>query len=497
MKKTFLSFVLIAFLIFSSFHSCANSDSFSITQASIESSTDTGDSLEWADGTFECIIYDSSGMQIGGISGYLTQGRNPTVGSFQGSYTNIDGVLQGTIHGFYKGGKLVGFLKGADSFTSMFFGKITGNSTHFTAEIKSTSLGDIYVSGVHSDSFLPMLTGEYDVGIVSYHLVDLNRLELFTDQPDDYREMMLQIWYPAAKGTSTERTSYMDTITFEWLFNRSPVPLITIPDNAYEFVRPYSMNAPFADTSERFPVIVFSHGYDGVYQIYTSLIEDIVSHGFIVASINHPYIAGITVFPDGRTTFVEPINGNISIESVVSDVTFVLDWLESINQTDEILAGTMDLNHIGMYGHSFGGAATAICCYQDDRIKAGLTLDGVVYSDRVPDDFDKPFLMLLAEGSNLRMGTEYLWDLLNNEVYTVEIIGSTHYGYTDVGILLDHFVPLIPSKYLGFGEIDAKRLVLITKAYEIAFFETYLKGEPLENLMQLEDYYEEVIFQFQ
>ena len=104
--------------------------------------------------------------------------------------------------------------------------------------------------------------------------------------------------------------------------------------------------------------------------------------------------------------------------------------------------------------------------------------------------------MLIAEGSNFGGGSEYLWNLLDNDVYTVEIIGSTHYGYTDVGILLDHFVPLIPSKYLGFGDIDAKRLVLITKAYEIAFFETYLKGEPIENLMQLEDYYQEVIFQF-
>ena len=60
MKKTFLSFVLIAFFVLSLFHSCAYGDSFSITQASIESSADTGDILEWADGTFEGIIYDIS-----------------------------------------------------------------------------------------------------------------------------------------------------------------------------------------------------------------------------------------------------------------------------------------------------------------------------------------------------------------------------------------------------------------------------------------------------
>ena len=102
--------------------------------------------------------------------------------------------------------------------------------------------------------------------------------------------------------------------------------------------------------------------------------------------------------------------------------------------------------------------------------------------------------MMLAEGRLLDPGTDYIWNLLNDNVYKVEIIGSSHYGYTDIGILLNHFVPLIPSEPLGFGTIDAKRMVNITKSYEIAFFQVYLKNNFIEQLFNLSENFEEVIF---
>jgi hypothetical protein len=345
-----------------------------------------------------------------------------------------------------------------------------------------------------------MLTGKFNVGVKSLHLIDENRYELFTsDDPDDHREVMIQIWYPVDKNTETDRIDYMDDLTFQWLFERSPIPLITIPENAYEYIRPYSYDEPtIASNQENFPLIIFSHGYDGVYQIYTSLIEDLVSHGFIVASINHPYIAGIVVFPDGDIIRVTNVDANISLPSVVGDIKFVLDELININNNDTFFKGRLDLTKVGLYGHSFGGAATVICCYDDSRIKAGLTLDGYFseefLSERIPKDFDKPILMMVAEGRLSDPGSNYIWNLLDKDVYKVEVKGSTHYGYTDIGILLKHFVPLIPSKPLGFGTINPKRLINITKSYEIAFFEVYLNNNPIDNLIDLSSIFEEVIF---
>ena len=72
-------------------------------------------------------------------------------------------------------------------------------------------------------------------------------------------------------------------------------------------------------------------------------------------------------------------------------------------------------------------------------------------------------------------------------------MGSTHYAFTDVGLLMSHFIPLIPPQYLLFGTIDAKRMVNITRSYCREFFDVYLKNEPVENLLDLQMVFEEAI----
>ena len=108
-----------------------------------------------------------------------------------------------------------------------------------------------------------------------------------------------------------------------------------------------------------------------MFQIYTSFIEDLVGHGFVVVSINHPYISGITVFPDGRTVGLasvptDPVARsaffNMSLRTIVEDAKFVLDTITEMNATDPDFSGHFDLSQVGMYGHSFGGANTAVCC---------------------------------------------------------------------------------------------------------------------------------------
>jgi hypothetical protein len=100
--------------------------------------------------------------------------------------------------------------------------------------------------------------------------------------------------------------------------------LITIPNNAYLFVRPHGRNETTIASRVVSGWSLFSPGYDGVYQIYTSFIEDLVSHGFIVASINHPYVSGITVFPDGRTVGladvpIDPVARSAVFQHVAAD----------------------------------------------------------------------------------------------------------------------------------------------------------------------------------
>src|SRR5262249_37769797 len=58
---------------------------------------------------------------------------------------------------------------------------------------------------------LPTLTGKLAVGRTSFHWVDASRPEAMTDNPDDRRELMVTIWYPAESATG-ETAPYIDNL---------------------------------------------------------------------------------------------------------------------------------------------------------------------------------------------------------------------------------------------------------------------------------------------
>jgi dienelactone hydrolase len=458
---------------------------------------------DWPDGTFQGEWHKKNDNTSGFIWGILNQGRRPNHGTFTGEWNTTDELETGTFRGIFYGIILIGKWNNSETGkTNRVTGILCLNETHFSARLISPKIGLIDITGVHDTSFLPNITGLYGVGVTTKHLIDINRPENFTTDPTDVREMMVQLWYPIEKTTTSgTRIEYMDYPTFQWLKNLSPVPLFTIPNNAYQFVRPHGRNQ--TNIAEgKFPVVIFSPGYDGVYQIYTSFIEDLVSHGFVVVSINHPYVSGITVFPDGRTVGLAEVPTeptaqqeffNMSLRTIVEDAKFVLDKMTEMNETDPDFLGHFDLSEVGMYGHSFGGANTAVCCFEDERFRAGLTLDGVFYQQFISGNINVPFLFMFAEAHLTNDSTiMYMWNHTTNDTFNMNISGSTHYAFTDVGVLLSHLVPLIPPRILLFGSIAPKRMVNITRIFVTVFFEVYLKGEPIERLLDLSTYFDEV-----
>src|SRR5262249_37747523 len=58
--------------------------------------------------------------------------------------------------------------------------------------------------------------------------------------------------------------------------------------------------APGLGTTGHCPVVISSRGLGSTGFNYTCLIEDLVSRGYVVASIEHTYTAVAVWFPDGR-----------------------------------------------------------------------------------------------------------------------------------------------------------------------------------------------------
>ena len=58
---------------------------------------------------------------------------------------------------------------------------------------------------------LPTPTGKHAVGRTSFHWIDSSRFEEITDDPNDRRELMVTIWYPAESATG-ETAPYVDNL---------------------------------------------------------------------------------------------------------------------------------------------------------------------------------------------------------------------------------------------------------------------------------------------
>jgi len=442
-----------------------------------------------------------NGSISGELQGSISFGRTDSTGWIHGEITTIDSSELFSLTARIIQQSIVGVIKSSTK-SMIFFGSIESVFPSFTFSVFVPTIGEISGEGRYDGSFLPKPTGPYRVGVRSYHLIDESRDEWFTEDGSDVRELMMKIWYPSNEEPIEKRIDYMDEITFSWLRNQGPVPLISIPSDAYTFVHPYVYENVDPVPSIMFPVLLFSPGYDGVDVIYTSFIDELVSHGYIVVSMNHPYVSGVTVFPDDSAVYIAELPGNFSESSdflkrsqrtVIDDALFVLTTIESLNVTDSLLAGCFDLSRVGMFGHSFGGAATMSCCYEDERIKAGFTLDGVVYDEFLTGPIDTPFLLMCAEARFNHSSYDHVWGQFSTDAYQVGVLGSSHYGYTDVGILLSHMLPLIPGQLLGFGTIDATYLVKVTRLFEQAFFDVYLKGAEKQILTDLFDEFNDVL----
>lgn len=450
---------------------------------------------QWADGFFHGVLKINGG-NYGDIEGYISLRRSDKSGNFSGTWRN--GEEEKTFIGIFYHGILLCL------FPFPFFGILNFNETNFNAMLWNFGV-KMEAYGIYDASMLPIPTGNYSVGLEIKHLVDEGREEKITENPDDRREMMLYLWYPAKNGG--ERATYMREEEFSYLFKESPIPLFWIPKDAYKYVRTHSfINATIEDGM--FPVLIFSHGYRGFPSLYTSMIEELVSHGFIVAAITHLYVAGVTVFPDGRVVKVPDLSNksndyitwyfNTAFNEVMGDIDYVCNYLLQMNSTDEKWAGKIDSSKIGIYGHSFGGGAAAMACYNNSHIQAGLAMDGYFRGKVFEEGMEKPFFMFFVEGrfesdDNL----QNFWNVLQGDAYRASVIGSAHQDYTDLPILLSHFAPNLPRSMIpGFGSIDGKLLTTIVNTFTLAFFDVYLNGKPIDTLLSLENEFEEVIFEY-
>jgi dienelactone hydrolase len=346
---------------------------------------------------------------------------------------------------------------------------------------------------------LPEPTGPCPAGITSLYLKD-------TSRPDPWaagvsaRELMVSLWYPA-KPSGGRRAPYMTPAESEFLL--ASRGLTGVPRDVLSTVRTNAVSdATPAGRQRSLPLVVLSPGFTMPRSTLTALAEDLASHGYVVAGIDHTYESDATAFPDGRVTtgLARQAPRWDRAEKVAAgraaDASFVLGALTGAHPVWPGGA-LIDPSRIAMAGHSAGGAATIAAMLSDSRIRAGIDMDGATHAPIPDDGLPRPFLFL-GKQSSYTPGTrgkksavitwERDWKLLTGWKRWLLVAGAVHASFTDMALLADQ---------IGIdtgAALTGARSLAITRAYVRAFFDQHLRSKPQSLLDQPSPRYPEVTF---
>ncbi|MCL5280336.1 MAG: hypothetical protein M1376_10565 [Planctomycetes bacterium] len=367
------------------------------------------------------------------------------------------------------------------------------------------SLGTAVPARATTPSPLPAPAGPYKVGRTEFDWVDTSRPD--PNSPSGHREIVVWLWYPASPKDGAATAEWMPGKWGELLLpyylskQKSAGPFLSevearLKDHPIRTIRTHAYpDAPILHGQKKFPVLLFEPGFGMLPFFYTTLMEDLASHGYIVAGTIPTYYTHYNVFSNGRVvdTFIST-HTNSHLPDWTGDMIFTLNQLEKLAaDAKSQFHERLNFIRVGALGHSFGGAASVQVAKDDPRVRAALDLDGTLVGDVVDSGLSKPFLMF----DHPRPGeTNYHRDAVvfrdAKPAYRLTLAGSTHGFSTDGGLL-----PFFPASARAelVGTIDPARALTITKAYVEAFFGEYLEGKKSPLLNGPSPEYPEITFE--
>ncbi len=316
----------------------------------------------------------------------------------------------------------------------------------------------------------PRVTGTHPVATVNYTYTDESRVETFTNTGEK-RKLNVECWFPK-------------------------------------------------DGTERYPLVVFSHGAFGIKSSNTSTFTELASNGYVACSIDHPYHALFTRGEDGRLitvdrqfmqSVVDVNNGkydeattykleNEWMQLQAADISFVVDTLLAQARSDSAdpFYRLIDPEKVGLMGHSLGGESSALLARRRSDIDAIVNLDADLLGEYDYADgkyllndtvFPVPILTILADDvvrlidaipdANNVVAVQHV-STTAPHAYEVHLTGTDHQSVTDLPLASPLLVSVISRSVpkAGGGETADKRLV-IEKLNELVlqFFNTYLKDQ--------------------
>lgn len=310
---------------------------------------------------------------------------------------------------------------------------------------------------------LPAPGGPYTVATKIYDWTDRSRLEKATNKSGDFRQLVVQAWYPT-EDASGPLSPYVPMLkAYRHVWDDADVE---IAERVITHSR--ANKAPVAGA--RFPIVVYSHGWQGTRSEYTSIAEDLASHGYAVFGIDHPYM-GRVALPNGSVTeatedqFQSPLEIQ---EYYAKDVQFAIDKIAGLDAADPdgTFTGRLMLSRIAAMGHSSGFGAVAGACRLDRRIRACVNVDAPKFSAAQLAGLNQPLLWIRLERAG-PVPAEFV-KTASSPVYELRLAGTNHGSVED----WDYLEAKSPTQ-----RNDALEHLQLIRKYLDAFLGLELRGE--------------------
>ena len=340
-------------------------------------------------------------------------------------------------------------------------------------------------------------TGSFAVGRTVEEWDDPAKPELLAPAAEP-RRLVAWIWYPAKKEASPRFAAYLPTAWQQALEHHSGVLLSTFLTRDLSKVHAHSeAGAELASDEARYPVVLLRGGASALAASYTEIAEDLASHGYVVVGLDAPYRTTAVVLNDGRVVErtrendAELLSGQEQeklgvrlLEAWSLDMSFALDELQKLADSDSRFRNRLDLGRVGALGHSLGGANALQFCHDDQRCKVAVDIDGAPLGPVIHEGLSQPVLFLLSEHSHdpkdevkqVEGDIASIYNQLpSDKRLEVMLRGANHYGFSDDGAMLKSPPLRYGLKKVGLIGMEGPRQLELTRDCLRSFLEIALR----------------------
>ena len=252
----------------------------------------------------------------------------------------------------------------------------------FTLTLISISL--LYIFPV--PTFEAESDGQYSVGYSEEFISIENRInppafvELSNLEENSRRELLVDVYYPSNENVSSNQilrnkdgnwgTYIIRYLNRAWELSLPEFLLQHLKLSQFEV----QINSTPAVTSEKFPVLIYSHGWAGEKIFASDQLIHLASQGYIIFSLDHTGLAMFTDLPSGIIVNTGSTENSTSTHTVMfemkNDIEDTMNYFTNLRTSESSINKSIreiaDFTNISVMGHSTGAGAVVEYCQVND-----------------------------------------------------------------------------------------------------------------------------------